>query len=49
MNNNDDDDGFVRLREESFKTSGELKYRTGNHADTKQKARVGFANALAAK
>jgi hypothetical protein len=48
MNNNDDDDGFARLREESFETSEELKYRTGNHAGTKQKARVGFAIALAA-
>jgi hypothetical protein len=48
MNNNDDKDGFARLRDENFETSEELKYRTGNRADTKRRERVGFAIALAA-
>ena len=46
--NNDDSDGFARLREENFETSEELKYRTGNHAKTKRTARVGYSVALVA-
>ena len=46
--NNDDADGFARLREENFETSEELKNRTGNHAETKRTARVGYAVALVA-
>ena len=44
--NNDDADGFARLREENFETSEELKYRTGNLADKKRTARIGYGVAL---
>ena len=48
MNNNDDDDGFAKLREENLETSEELKYRTGNRADTKRMERNGYAIAVMA-